>query len=141
MQPTGNPVRMAVRVFDLDTNGHVRGPIYLEFADHARWECVRAAGISLDDLAAAGFGPVNLETTIKFHRELRPGDEVLITTEFLYGEGKTSRVRQEMHRLDGTLVAEVTSVSGLLDRTTRRLVANPAAHWRQYAKAPEHLGL
>jgi acyl-CoA thioester hydrolase len=137
----GTPVRLAVRLFDLDTNGHVRGPIYLEFADHARWECVRAAGVSLDDLAAAGLGPVNLETTIRFRHELRPGDEVVITTDFSYGTGKTSRVTQQLQLPDGTLVAEVTSVSGLLDRRTRRLVPDPASHWRALAKSPSHLGL
>jgi acyl-CoA thioester hydrolase len=132
---------MKIRISDLDTNGHVRGPVYLDFADHARYECVQAAGISLDDLAAAGVGPINLETTIKFHRELRLGDEVVVMTHFQYGEGKTSRVSQELQRPDGTLIAEVTSVSGLLDRTTRRLVPDPASHWRALAVSPEHLGL
>jgi hypothetical protein len=47
---------------------HVRGLPRLR--DHAWWELVRAAGVSLEELMAAGLGPVNLETTVRFHREL-----------------------------------------------------------------------
>lgn len=134
-------VTIAVRLWDLDTNGHVRGSAYLDYADHARWECVRAAGVSLDALAEAGFGPVNLETTIRFQHELRAGDCVVVSTAFSYGSGKTSQVRQDFTLTDGTPVAEITSVSGLLDLRTRRLLPNPATHWRTLATAPHHLGL
>ncbi len=30
-------VTIAVRADDIDRNGHVRGPAYLAYADHARW--------------------------------------------------------------------------------------------------------
>jgi hypothetical protein len=65
-------IKLPVRVDDLDTNGHVRGPAYLGYADHARWECVWAAGIDPAQLRARNVGPVNLRTTIEFHRELFP---------------------------------------------------------------------
>ncbi|WP_163509456.1 thioesterase family protein [Fodinicola acaciae] len=134
-------VTIAVRLWDLDTNGHVRGSAYLDYADHARWECVRAAGVSLDALAEARVGPVNLETTVRFQHELRAGDEVHIATAFSYGSGKTSRVSQRFTLADGTAVAEVSSVGGLLDLRTRRLLPDPASHWRALAAAPHHLGL
>ena len=40
----------------------------LQYAKHARWECLRAAGIGQGDLLAKGFGPVSLEERIRFHR-------------------------------------------------------------------------
>ena len=134
--------RLTVRSSDLDTNGHVRGAAYLEYADHARWECVREAGVRFDELAAAELGPVNLETTVRFHRELRGGEVLEISSEFSYGTGKTSRVVQELRRAsDGELVATVESVSGMLDLHHRRLVPDPAAIWRKFATAPELLGV
>jgi acyl-CoA thioester hydrolase len=132
---------IAVRADDLDSNRHVRGPAYLAYADHARWENLLAAGIDPDRLAERNVGPVNLETTLKFHRELTARGEVVVESTFLWGKGKTSRVGQVFRAPDGTLVAEVSSVSGLLDLTTRRLVADPAAHWRALATRPELLGL
>jgi acyl-CoA thioester hydrolase len=51
------------------------------------------------------------------------------------------RVVQEFRDADGTLVAELVSVGGLLDLCERRLVPDPAARWRGLARVPELLGL
>lgn len=130
-----------VRLDDVDVHGHVRGPALLAYADHARWACLRAAGLSPSDLLAQRIGPVNLETTVRFRHELLPGERVEITCEFEYGPGKTSRVHQELRTPDGTLIAEVSGVSGLLDLNRRRLLENPAEHWRALAPNLTPLGL
>ncbi|MDQ7805313.1 acyl-CoA thioesterase [Amycolatopsis sp. A133] len=134
-------VTIPVRCDDIDANGHVRGPAYLAYADHARWACVQAAGIDPAELTARRIGPVNLETTLRFHHELRPRGEVDVSCAFHWGTGKTSRVTQEFRTPDGTLVAEVASVSGLLDLDRRRLLPDPGAYWRELAARPELLGL
>ena len=133
-------VTIVVRADDIDTNGHVRGPAYLAYADHARWSCVQAAGIDPAELTTRRIGPVNLETTVRFHHELRRG-EVEVSCAFHWGTGKTSRVVQEFRVPDGTLVAEVSSVSGLLDLDRRRLLPDPGAYWQELATHPELLGL
>jgi acyl-CoA thioester hydrolase len=38
-------VRVAVRGYELDVNGHLNRAHYLHYAEHARWECLRAAGL------------------------------------------------------------------------------------------------
>lgn len=134
-------VRITVRGYELDTQGHVNGAVYHQYGDHARWECLRAAGISVDDLIGTGVGPVTLENTIRYHRELRGGDEVDVTCAFVWGDGKTFRVEQEFRRADGVLAAELTSVGGLLDLEHRRLLPDPAAHWKSLAATPELLNL
>lgn len=139
-------VPIAVRGYELDTQGHLNQAVYLQYAEHARWELLRAAGILQDKLLAAQVGPVVLETTIKYRRELRGGDEATVTCEFLWPEeqdrsGKVFRMRQEIRKLDGTVAAEILVVSGLLDLTARKLVENPAEVWRGLAENPEILGL
>lgn len=134
-------VRIAARGYEADSNGHVAGTVLLQYGQHARWECLRAAGIDQSVLLATGIGPVSLEERIRFHHELRPGEEVEVSCSFVWGEGKTFRVEQELRRSDGTLVAEVTNVGGLLDLERRQLIADPAARWLSVAKAPEVLGL
>lgn len=132
---------LTVRSSDLDSNGHVRGSVYLDYGDHARWEWLRAAGVSLDAMREAGLGPVSLETTVRWLHELRAGDEIVVTAAFRWGEGKTSAVVQELRRPDGTVAAEITGVGGLLDLEQRRLVADPQARWRELAARPHLLGL
>ncbi|MDH6465855.1 acyl-CoA thioester hydrolase [Micromonospora sp. A200] len=139
----GDPftVRIAVRGYELDTQGHLNQAVYLQYAEHARWECLRAAGISQDRLIATGVGPVALEVTLRYLRELRGGDEVDVSCEFHWGEGRTFRIEQDYRRLDGTQVATVTGVGGLLDLSTRRLVADPRKRFRELATEPGPLRL
>jgi acyl-CoA thioester hydrolase len=134
-------VRIAARGYEADSNGHVAGTVLLQYGQQARWECLLAAGIDQSELLASGIGPVSLEERIRFHHELRPGEEVEVSCSFVWGEGKTFRAEQELRRSDGTLVAEVTNTGGLLDLDERRLIADPAARWRSVATAPELLGL
>jgi acyl-CoA thioester hydrolase len=134
-------VRVSVRAYELDSNGHVNGVVYLQYAEHARWELLKAAGVDHDRLGALGVGPVFLETVIRYHNELRYGDTVDVSCEIGWGPGKTFRVPQELRRTDGTVIAEVDSVGGLIDLSTRRLVARPGDRYRAIAAAPEVLGL
>ena len=139
---TGFRVRVEVRVSDLDVNGHVTTSAYLQYADHARWKLLQEAGADVDGLIGSGFGPVTLETTVRFRRELRLGSEVEVSCRFGWGPGKTGSVTQELHRVaDGELVAEVSSVGGLLDLRHRKLVADPQRFWRDHLTRPELLGL
>ena len=134
-------VRITVRGYELDTQGHLNQAVYLQYAEHARWECLRAAGLSQDRLLATGVGPVALEATIRYLRELRGGDEVEVTCAFEWGTGRTFQIRQDYRRLDGTAVAQLTGVGGLLDLNLRKLVADPGARFRELATAPEVMGL
>ena len=130
-------VRIRVRGYELDTQGHLNQAVYLQYAEHCRWEFLRAAGITQHDLIASGVGPVALEVTLRFFRELRGGDDVDVDCRFHWGGGKTFRITQRFHSPDGTLVAELEGVGGLMDLAARKLVANPAERFRKLATRPE----
>ncbi|MFD8689971.1 acyl-CoA thioesterase [Streptomyces sp. NPDC059651] len=132
-------VDVTVRGYELDTQGHLNQAVYLQYAEHARWELLRAAGLPQEKLLADGVGPVALEATVKFLRELRGGERVRVSCRFDYGEGKTFTVAQQILKEDGTVAAEITGVAGILDLTTRRLVADPAGRLASLAKDPELL--
>ncbi|WP_318200593.1 acyl-CoA thioesterase [Streptomyces sp. SCL15-4] len=134
-------VRVTVRGYETDTQGHLNQAVYLNYAEHARWSLLQAAGISQAGLVGRGVGPVALETTIGFRRELLAGDEVDVTCAFEWGEGKTFRIRQEIRKTDGTLAAEVTAVGGIMDLTQRKLVADPRAVFKELATDPALFGL
>ncbi|MFJ8075514.1 acyl-CoA thioesterase [Streptomyces sp. NPDC096176] len=132
-------VDVTVRGYELDTQGHLNQAVYLQYAEHARWELLRAAGLPQEKLLADGVGPVALEVTVKYARELRGGDQVRVTCQFVYGQGKTFKVVQRILKDDGTLAAEITGVAGVLDLSTRRLIADPRGHLAGLADNPDLL--
>jgi hypothetical protein len=50
-------VRIAVRGYELDSDGHLNPATYFNYAEHARWECRQPAGINGDALVASRIGP------------------------------------------------------------------------------------
>ncbi|MEQ4206606.1 acyl-CoA thioesterase [Actinopolymorpha sp. B9G3] len=130
-------VPITVRGYELDTQGHLNQAEYLHYAEHARWEFLRSMGIQQDKLLATGVGPVTMETTIRFLRELRGGDLVDVTCAFEWGAGKSFRLVQRFVLSDGTLAAELTAVCGLLDLAERRLVPDPRARLSALADNPD----
>lgn len=133
--------RVTVRGYETDTQGHLNQSVYLQYAEHARWEYLLAAGIRQAELVAKGVGPVVLETTISYRRELRAGDTVDVSCAFVWRDGRTFQVVQRITRTDGVLAAEITGVGGILDLTERRLVADPREALRAVASDPALLGL
>lgn len=132
---------MLVRGYETDVQGHLNQSVYINYAEHARWSLLQAAGISQSGLIAKGVGPVALETTIRFKRELRVGDEVDVTCDFLMDESKVFRVEQEIRKTDGTVAAEITATGGLMDLKQRKLVADPREYFRALASDPRYFGL
>ncbi|MDI6518032.1 acyl-CoA thioesterase [Streptomyces coelicoflavus] len=134
-------VPVTVRGYETDTQGHLNQSVYLNYAEHARWSLLRAAGISQAGLVASGVGPVALETTIRYRRELLAGDEVTVSCVFEWGGGKTFRIRQVVTKADGTVAAEIDAVGGLMDLSERRLVPDPRQRFKELAAEPELFGL
>lgn len=134
-------LRIRVRGYELDAQGHLNQAVYTQYAEHARWECLRAAGVSHDALAASGVGPALLKTTIRFHRELRAGDEVDVSCAFEWRDGRLVELVQDFRLADGTPVAKLTGTIGLIDLESRKLVADPRGRFRALAAAPEVLGI
>ncbi|MFI7412093.1 acyl-CoA thioesterase [Streptomyces sp. NPDC049627] len=134
-------VPVTVRGYETDVQGHLNQAVYLNYAEHARWSLLQAAGISQAALISTGVGPVALETTIRYKRELLAGDEVEVTCAFDWGSGKTFRIEQTIRKTDGTVAAEVTGVGGLLNLKERKLVANPQEYFKELASEPSLFGL
>jgi acyl-CoA thioester hydrolase len=134
-------VPVTVRGYETDVQGHLNQAVYVNYAEHARWSLLQAAGISQAGLAAKGVGPVSLEMTVRYRRELRAGDEVEVTCDFIWGEGKTFRVEQTIRKSDGTVAAEITGVGGLMDLKQRKLVADPRDYFRALASDPGRFDL
>jgi acyl-CoA thioester hydrolase len=133
-------VPVTVRGYETDVQGHLNQAVYLNYAEHARWSLLRAAGIGQAELIARGVGPVALETTIRYRRELLAGDEVEVTCAFIWGERKTFRIHQTIRKTNGTVAAEITAVGGLMDLKERRLLPEPQRYFKEMATDPGVFG-
>ncbi|WP_425828043.1 acyl-CoA thioesterase [Streptomyces fractus] len=134
-------VPVEVRGYEIDVNGHLNQAVYLQYAEHARWSFLRHAGLDESLLLGCGVGPVVLETNIRYLRELRAGDVVDVSCAFEFGDGKVFRVHQTMRRADGSVAAEVSAVSGVMDLAERKLVKDPRAIFKELASDPSVFGL
>ncbi|KES08607.1 thioesterase [Streptomyces toyocaensis] len=134
-------VRVTVRGYETDVQGHLNQAVYLNYAEHARWSLLQAAGITQSRLIAQGVGPVALETTIRYKRELLAGDEADVSCSFVWSGGKIFTMEQTITRADGTVAAELTGAGGLMDLKQRKLLPHPQDVFRDLATDPGLFGL
>ncbi len=134
-------VRVQVRSYELDVNGHVNHAVYHAYGEHARSEHLAAAGCSMGRMLESGFGIVLLETHVRFLRELVFADEVDVDSRVEFGDGRAFRIAHTLTRGDGVVAAEITCTMGLLDSAARRLLPDPAGRLRAVATVPGVLGL
>lgn len=120
-------ITIPVRVYELDTQGHLNSAVFLQYAEHARWEHLAANGITIDGLHGMGAGPLFLESTIRCLAEVRAADALTVTVAYEFSDAhpKTFVIEQTFCRTDGVQAATLSSRCGLLDLTTRRLVRDP----------------
>jgi acyl-CoA thioester hydrolase len=129
-----------VRVYELDTQGHLNQAVYHQYAEHARWQLLAAAGLTADLLLGRRIALVMLESNIRFRRELRAAECVRISCQLEpTSSARTIRVPQAITLKDGTLVAELDSLCGLFDLDTRRLLDDPLDRLTALADHPAAL--
>jgi acyl-CoA thioester hydrolase len=115
----------------LDSFGHLNHARYLELLEQARWDLITERGFGIDVIRRTKTGPIILEVTIKYLRELGPRESVVIRSELLSYEGKVGSFRQQMVKADGAPACEATFTFGLFDMERRKLI-EPTPAW-QYA--------
>jgi acyl-CoA thioester hydrolase len=112
----------------LDTFGHVNNATYLDLFEAARWDWITRNGYGLERIQALQQGPTVLEVTLKFRRELRNRQSIVIRSWVEKAEGKLLSLKQEMRSATDDLYCEGVFLCGLLDMRARRLLA-PTPEW------------
>jgi acyl-CoA thioester hydrolase len=131
--PAQFQLAIGVRSYEVDVNGHVNHAVYHQYAEHARMEHFRAAGLSQARLAEYGATIVLLATTVNFRSELLAGEQLTVDSELAFGEGRAFTMRHRIVRTVDTegqpagdvLAADVDCTMGVMDLTTRKLLHGP----------------
>lgn len=112
----------------LDTFGHVNNATYLDLFEAARWDWITGNGFGLERIRELQQGPTVLEANLRFKRELKNRQRIVIRTWVESYEGKICVVMQEMRDHAGELCCEGRFVCALFDLRARRLLA-PTPDW------------
>jgi len=113
----------------LDSFGHLNHARYFELLEQARWDLITERGFGMDVIRRTKTGPIILEVTMKYMRELGPREPVVIRSEMVSYEGKVGTFRQQIVKAGGTVACEATFMFGLFDLERRKLI-DPTPEWR-----------
>jgi acyl-CoA thioester hydrolase len=123
----GAPIERIVGWTDTDVNAHMRSPAYLEMANDRRMLAFHEAGWPLARFHEEGLGPVLLEESLQFRRELLMNTRATVDLQLagLSLDGSRWRLRCTVRRADGKVAAVVSGTGGWDDLAQRRLVVPP----------------
>jgi len=118
---------LTIKETHLDTFGHVNNATYLVLFEEARWEIISNRDYGLEKIKETGLGPTILDIKIRYAKELKARDKVVIETRTASYVRKIGKIIQEIWRGDEVCcTAEFTM--GLFDIKARKLVL-PTADW------------
>ncbi len=118
---------IVIKEIYLDTFGHVNNAHYLTLFEDARWDLLNANGYGLDKIKSSGLGPVILEINIKYLRELKARQKLIIETSCVEYPDKIGKMMQRMVK-DDELYAQADIVFGLFSLKERKIVP-PTKAW------------
>ena len=130
MNPPAPTYEVLIRESHLDSFGHMNNAAYLVLFEEARWEFITRNGYGLKKVQELQQGPIVLELSLKFRKEITLREKIKITVELLETKKKISRFRQAMIKEDGTVATELELSFGLFDLRTRRLI-DPTPEWKK----------
>lgn len=118
---------VTIKEIYLDTFGHVNNAVYFTLFEEARWDLITKNGYGLTKIQETGLGPTILEIKVRYLRELRPRDEVLIETRLLSYEKKIGILEQKMVR--GTEICSLAEFTIAFFNLKERKLILPTADW------------
>lgn len=112
----------------LDTFGHVNNATYLVIFEEARWDWITRGGFGLEQIRQRRQGPVVLECSVRFRRELSNRTSTTVVSRITSYVGKIGRMQQEIRLADGSVACEADFTMGLFDLQRRKLI-EPTPEW------------
>ncbi len=117
-----------IREQHLDSYGHVNNATYVALFEEARWEMSTQRGYGYNKVHATGKGPVILEISLKFIKEVKLRETVTIQLVDVIQEKKITRLKQIMYKENGDSACELSLVAGFFDLKDRKLIM-PSPEW------------
>lgn len=114
----------------LDTFGHVNNATYVQLFEQARWEFITNNNMGLEVVQSSGVGPIILEFTIKYLKEVNNRENVQIKSWCSEHRGSRIIIDQILYNEAGVEACKASFLCALFDTKKRRLVT-PSNEWLQ----------
>ena len=128
MQYQGISRSFAIKWADLDTNGHLRYSVYVDFAVDTQFRFGEEYGYTPNILMGLGFGPVILRMNSRYTREVTfeetVTDYLLMTG--LSPDGARWKTRHDIVKANGKLSATIKLEGVWVDVKTKKAIAPPS---------------
>ncbi len=112
----------------LDDYGHVNNARYLDLFERARWNILEKSGLGREAVKARKIGPVIIEVTVRFSRELLPGEQIKILTNSRRKNELVFYFDQQMINSSGELASKAVFTTALFDLNKRKMI-KPDNEW------------
>ena len=99
-----------VKWSDVDPNKHLRGAVYMDYADHARISFLLENGITNQFLNTLGFGPVLFSSNIEYFKEVYLNDKITVDC-FVLNFSDDYKKFSILHRLKNQNQDEVAKIT------------------------------
>lgn len=107
----------------LDSFGHVNNAVYVQLYEEARWDFITKNGFGLDKIQRDQVGPVLLDLKVRFKREIKNREIILITSQSIeVVSSKIMVLEQKMLKADGKVASEAIFTVGFFDMKARKLI-------------------
>jgi len=116
---------LLIREHHLDTFGHVNNATYLQLFEEARWDFITARGVGLEVIQTQQVGPVVLELTLKFLKEIRLREMIRIESQIKHYTKKVGVIQQRIFNEHKQCCCDAQLTFGVFDLQARKLIEPP----------------
>jgi YbgC/YbaW family acyl-CoA thioester hydrolase len=106
----------------LDGYNHVNNARYLDLYERARWDILEKSGLGRESIHRNKIGPVIIEVSVRFSRELLPGEEIKILTTSRRKNELVFYFDQQMINSQGKIASKAIFTTSLFDLEKRKMV-------------------
>jgi YbgC/YbaW family acyl-CoA thioester hydrolase len=123
--------QLTIKESHLDSFGHVNNAVYLQLYEEARWDFITKNYMGLTVIQNNQKGPVLLDLKVKFKRELKNRQTIIIQSrvhEIL--NSKMIVLHQQMLTEAGKCASEAFFTVGYFDLRERKLIDGDSLWWQ-----------
>jgi acyl-CoA thioester hydrolase len=127
-----------VRWSDLDPNFHLRHSVYYDWGAMCRVAFLDQYGLGADEMTRLKFGPILFREECVFRKEVRSGDDVIISLQLIKSRKDFSRwsIQHQIIK-NGDVVSAVLTVDGAwMSMVERKLATPPHEVFDVFGKMP-----
>lgn len=112
-----------IRWADIDPNRHMRHTAYNDYAAQARVGIFNDLGLTMEDIAKMGLGPILFREETKFFREVNLFEKITVNclVKGMRKDGSKWSILHEIYKEDGVKAAGITVDGAWLDLKNRKI--------------------